>query len=518
MSRTSFGFQIGQPQPQPAREVSSDGPWRIVIVGDFTGRASRGLHQPEKLATRVLVGIDIDNFDSVLARLAPTVHVPMSTGGEGVAVTVGSLDEFHPDALFDRLDLFATLRASRRRLLNPATFADEAARLRPPAPPASASPAAPSSAAPSGSNSRAEPPPSNAELLSQILGEPAGGPPDAPAVPAIRVAGIDLARLVSEVVAPYVLPKADPRQAEYVAAVDEAAAELLRRILHARVFQSVESAWRQLWRVTKALTGEGDVRILLLDATRAELAADAAVGDPEKSGLHRLLVDQHVNQVDGAPWGIIAVLERFGRAADDCQLLASLGTVAAGAGGTLLADASPEIVGLNSWEQAGDSDDWRLDDAAAEQRWAELRSHPAASRIGLAAPRPLVRLPYGAANPAERIQFDELERDRRHDSYPWGYAALAVAELIGLAFRRTGWSFRLGEVNDVDDLPPCIEERDGEKLLLPGAEVFLSTSVGERLAARGVIPLLSYRNRHAARVMQFTALAQPAQRLAGCWS
>jgi type VI secretion system protein ImpC len=193
--------------------------------------------------------------------------------------------------------------------------------------------------------------------------------------------------------------------------------------------------------------------------------------------------------------------------------VAALGTLASHAGGPLLADAAPDVVGLASWSQAGDSADWRLDDADAQRRWQELRASPVAPWIGLAAPRPLMRLPYGKANAVQRFAFEELHPGLAHEHFLWGSAALGIAELLGLAFRRDGRSLRPGQVNDLDDLPPCVYESEGETRLQPSAETFLTVTSGEALSRLGVMPLLSYRNRHAARVMSFDSLADPPQPL-----
>src|SRR5262245_21097078 len=107
---------------------------RILVMGDLTGRASRGEFDPGSLASRPLVAVDVDNFDSVLAQRRPEVNLLLAATRARVESKFDSLDDFHPDALLDRLDIFGSLRASKRRLLDPAQFAEEAARLRPESP------------------------------------------------------------------------------------------------------------------------------------------------------------------------------------------------------------------------------------------------------------------------------------------------------------------------------------------------------------------------------------------------
>ena len=63
----------------------------------------------------------------------------------------------------------------------------------------------------------------------------------------------------------------------------------------------------------------------------------------------------------------------------------------------------------------------------------------------------------------------------------------------------------------------CVHEQDGEKRLQPCAEVALSDRAGEALVNAGLVPLLSYKNRNAVRLMRFQSIATPAQALRGPW-
>src|ERR1039457_6372382 len=118
-------------QREPARERSSDDAFRILLVGDFGGRANRraprGIREP--------VEITPDNFEEVMARLGTSLV--LTAGERPVELRFRELDDFHPDHLYGSLPLFQTLRQTRAELANPATFGAMAARLRPD-PPAAA--------------------------------------------------------------------------------------------------------------------------------------------------------------------------------------------------------------------------------------------------------------------------------------------------------------------------------------------------------------------------------------------
>ena len=51
---------------------------------------------------------------------------------------------------------------------------------------------------------------------------------------------------VRQLVAPYLVEKADPKQAEMLANIDETIAEAMRKVLHHPRFQQLEATWKGL--------------------------------------------------------------------------------------------------------------------------------------------------------------------------------------------------------------------------------------------------------------------------------
>src|SRR5205085_2942764 len=150
--------------------------------------------------------------------------------------------------------------------------------------------------------------------------------------------------------------------------------------------------------------------------------------------------------------------------------------------------------------------------------WSKLRESTIAPWIGLAAPRVLARLPFGkSGEPIEAFTFEELSRGREHDSYLWANGAFACALLIGRSFSSRGWEMELGDELEIDDLPSYVFDEAGEKRLQPCAEAALGDRAGEAILEAGLMPLLSYKNRNAARLMRFQSIARPAQSLRGPW-
>ena len=150
--------------------------------------------------------------------------------------------------------------------------------------------------------------------------------------------------------------------------------------------------------------------------------------------------------------------------------------------------------------------------------WQQLRRSGIAEWIGLCSPRLLQRLPYGAkTDPVSPFAYEEFESGNPEDLL-WGPASMACAALLATSYCARQWSMTPGEHTDIVDLPSVTVESGGQRGLVPCAEVTLSDRSAEEVVARGVMPLLSYKNRNAARLFRFQSIASPSRPLAGPWN
>jgi type VI secretion system protein ImpC len=486
---------------------------RVLLMGDFSGRQSQGLENPADLGERRAVPVDVDNFDQRLAQSAPRLVLPLGPAGTPEqTITLNRLDDFHPDRLYQRLDLFRGLRDLRARLQNSATFEQAAAELRRDAP---RSPQA-TGAASTPTNEQGGRGEGDAATLERLLGpRPAGA---SVPTPLARAGQVDVTELIRSIVAPYVVPAASPLQGQYLAWVDAATSEQMRAILHHPVFQALEALWRSVrWLVTGLELGP-TLQLHLLDVTKSELMAhiEATRGNLESSALYRMLVEHAGSTLGGEQWSLLVGSYTFGAAEEDLELLAVLGALGSQAGAPVLAAASPGLLGCASLVDTPDPRDWQAIDAEVARGFEALRRSAVASWIGLALPRILLRLPYGKnTDPVEQLDFEELHPARRHEAYLWGNPAIACALLIGQSFLARGWDMEPGDEQDLGDLPAHVFDQDGERHLQPCAEVLLSERAGEAILSRGLMPLLSYKNRNAVRVMRFQSVAEPSRPLSG---
>lgn len=501
--RMEFQFTLPMSVPSATRRDPATPP-RILLMADFSGRGQREApNVMVDLASRPLLTVDVDNLNAVMARLAPKLRLPLGAETGGAALTIGfaRLDDFHPDALYQRLEIFQALRRARARLLNPASFAQAVAELSPP-------PAPPEPAKPEPSTTVE----TDAALFERLLGKAPGHPPTRPAEPGTAA----INTLLQAIVQPHIV-HTDPRQPAWVAAVDTAIGEQMRALLHHPAFQALEAAWRGVHSLVANLDS-AVARVDLLDVTRQELLFDlrTAAGDPAATSLYTLLIDREVRLHDGQPWSLLIGDFSFGATPEDIALLAMLGTLAAHAGGPFLAAAAPAALGCASAAALADPASWASLPTDDEQNWRLLRASAVAPWLGLALPRVLLRLPYGLkTDPAEQFAFEEMPGGRDPGAYLWGNPAFVCARLIAAVLVEGGWDGGPGAALELDDLPVHVYEDSGERVMQPDTETLLGERAVQGILARGFMPLLGYRQRNAVRLARLQSLADPPAPLAG---
>jgi len=487
----------------PANELPET-PFRILIMADFSGKGTK-----LPLSQRKPIRIDRDNFEEVLAKLAPSVRVPLGTSTpEPATISFRELEDFEPDRLFKQLKVFAALGDLRRRLHNPAQFADAAAEIKGWA--AASRIAEPEAPAPA--------PISTENLMEHILGvsESSAAPREASSF-VDNILGTEWDRFIKQIVAPHLVSRTDPRLGDFAAVVDEAIGAQMRTILHHADFQALESVWRGLFLLVRRLDSDGQLQLSILDVSQEELAADIAnVEDLAKTASFRHLVPEP--RTGGTtPWALIVGQYTFGSAIDDINTLANIAMIASAARAPFLAAAHCQLLGCSTFWNNTEPREWQPD-ADLQSAWNQLRNMPEAKYLGLILPRFLLRLPYGKdAQPVEQFTFEEMPPEPPHQSYLWGNAAIAAALLLGESFTQSGWSLRPGQSLQVDSLPIHIHLDDGDRVQKPCAEVLLHNRAVERIVDTGLMALVSVQNRDAAMLARFQSVAASMQPLAGRW-
>jgi type VI secretion system protein ImpC len=473
----NFAFGKGKKPSLPPR---TETPFRMLVMGDFGGHGSRG--EIRSLDSLRPLQVDLDGLARVFAKIAPAVEIRL---GDQPAFTLAFKDvgDFHPDHLFASSEFFTPMRELRRQLQDPKTFAMAAAMVGsvqlPETAPASADVAA------------------HADDLQRLLGR-------APSTPAAPTSTSIVDGLVREAVAPHIVSKADPRQADLVASVDGMTGELMRAVLHDPGFQQVESLWRALDGLVRNLELDERLQIFVFDVSRRELAQDFALAPSlGESAMYRLVVDR----VGDRPWSLLVDGTRYGRTKEDAALLARLGTLAQSVDAAMVAGMD-----LSAWNGGFPS----IEDRGA---WTALRNSPAAASIAVAVPSILLRLPYGKDTEAtERFVFSEQSTPPAKERYLWGSAALSVAQLIAQSYASAdGWGFTPGDDCILGDLPVHVTKQDGESVQTPCAEAWLPESMIDALIKDGLVPMVPAQGRGEVRMPRLQSLASPPSALVGRW-
>ncbi|VAW76609.1 hypothetical protein MNBD_GAMMA15-460 [hydrothermal vent metagenome] len=501
--RIEFDFSFSSPRVG-SRPDETD-PMQILVLGDFSNTSAS--HQNKPLAERRIHAVDIDNLDTLPGTLAPGIELHLE-GGLTVPVIFSTLDDFHPDSLYQRLSVFDELRDISKRLSNSQTFPEAAAQLR-----AIQNPGVTEA---TNEDTASVSPEGDSSTFERLLGRPT----EADASQTGQQAHSAVERLIADAIKDQVVPEATVEQGIYEDAAEEAISKLMRLILQHPDFKALEAQWRGLeFLVRRCELGE-DLKLFICDVSREEVKEDLqqAGNNLEHCGLFQRLVTKGVQTPGNSPWSLIVGTYTFGASTDDVAMLAALGAVSSQAGGPFLAAASPEILGCKSLPDTPNPHDWKPEDSASDN-WNALRQSEVAPWIGLALPRLLMRLPYGEnTDEIEPFKFEELTKPGNTDELLWGNPAFACAQLIAEGFTGRGWQMRPDDVQDIGDLPSYSYQDDGEWKLTPCSEVFLSETALNAVLQHGLMPLISLKNINGIRLLRFQSISDSKPALCGQWT
>ncbi|MFT5083941.1 MAG: type VI secretion system protein ImpC [Lentisphaeria bacterium] len=504
----SENSRVEQVSPKTSgRRPGSEAPLRIALVGDFSGRASRGIRESQQLGRRKIIEIDRDNFEEVFSELQPTLQLEL----DQKAIHFREYDDLHPDYIYERVPLFDDLQTLKRRLGRPEQFRVAADEIRQwasykeelNAPQASQKNEAERSVETDNQQAYAIP----ADMFDAVLSNSQASLAQQSTCSNSPVSNIN--QLIKDIVAPYVEPKADPRVGEMQSAVDEATTALMRRILHAPAFQNLEATWRSVYFLVRRLETNAKLKLYLVDVTCDEVLDDLdSAKNIEDTGLYSLLVEK--DQVKGGvPFGVINVDFPIANNDEDLHVALLFTTIASANNGAAIAGASSVLAGCDSFGESEDCSDWNvtLEDVFLEN-WQDLRRDPVAAHLALTAPRVLTRLPYGQrSSPIESFPFEELPSSNKHEYYTWGSSAYVVTLLLAQSYQKFGWQ-GLGQIRQVDDLPLHVYDDNGETTIKPCAEQMMRDSGASRLLQMGLLPVRSVARSTSVVVPDFSSVAR----------
>ncbi|MEM9145012.1 MAG: type VI secretion system contractile sheath large subunit [Pseudomonadota bacterium] len=481
--------------PDNTESVSADRTkFRIAILGDFSGRASRGvLETGEALGARKPMKLDVDTIDDVIARFRTQLVLPIGPGGASVEVELGSLDDLHPDELYDNVEVFAELQNLRRMLKggraeqameNLKSWGDEFGHLK----------------ALARKRARGTEVPADMKLtdFQKLLEANPDAQPEA--TPADE--------LIRRIIGPYVVKAEDPAIEGMVSAADEALSGAMRALLHHPDFQAVESVWRSLDLLARRVETGGGLELVIYDVAAEEIAADLAAHDElTESGLFTMLAEKPGLDAGQGRLAALIGLYQFEETPPHAELLGRMAKIAAYIDAPFVASISAKLVETKT------EDVHHL----TKEAWDALKALPEASYLGLAAPRFLLRQPYGKrSDPIDPFDFEEFTQREGLKGMLWTNPAVLVAVLLGASWTQTGGKVTLGGVMTLDDIPfHYMTDSYGDQIALPCTERLLTEKTVAITAERGVMPVLSIQGRNEVRLGSWRSVA--GGELAGPW-
>jgi type VI secretion system protein ImpC len=478
------------------RKITTGAPFRLAVLGDFSAAANRGrLETGDDLARRKPLRVDVDNIDQTIARLDITISLPMAEGA--VEFAIASMDDFHPDQIYEKVELFSSMADLRRKLTSKSGFPAAAKELA-----AWRDAPAPRRPASQPRRSRGATVPKGGKLsdFAALIGQPSA--PESAADVAVDA-------LIKSVVRPYIVKAKDPQQAALLASVDNALAVTMRNVLHHPDFQTLESLWRSVDMLTRRIETSTQLQLILYDVSAEEFAADlSATDDLEEAGLYKLLVEQPALDANQGALSALIGAYVFDETPPQAELLGRMAKLAARAHAPFIASISPEFL------------DTKPEDVhpLIREAWNALRELDQANQLALATPRYLLRQPYGQrTDPITAFDdFEEFTPQTGLKGMLWGNPAFIAALMLAHSFTKQGAKMNLGSIMSADDLPYYFYvDEDGDQTALPCTERLMNERVAARVSAEHFMPLLSIKGRPEVRLGSFTSLAGVP--IAGRW-
>jgi type VI secretion system protein ImpC len=305
-----------------------------------------------------------------------------------------------------------------------------------------------------------------------------------------------------------------------IAEIDKRLSSQVNAILHHADFQQLESGWRGLHYLVNNTETDEMLKIRVMNITKAELGKTLKrfKGTAwDQSPLFKGVYEQEYGQFGGEPYGCLVGDYYFDQSPPDVELLGEMSKVAASAHAPFIAAAAPALMQMGSWQElANPRDLTKIFGTPEYAAWRSLRESEDARYVGLAMPRFLSRLPYGAkTNPVDEFAFEEDTAGADHSRYTWSNAAYAMAVNINRAFKTYGWCTKIRGIESggsVEGLPThTFPTDDGGVDMKCPTEIAISDRREAELAKNGFMPLVHRKNSDFAAFIGAQSLQKPAE-------
>lgn len=305
-----------------------------------------------------------------------------------------------------------------------------------------------------------------------------------------------------------------------IAELDRKLSEQTNRVLHHADFQQLEGAWRGLHHLVNNTETDENLKIKVFNITKSELGKTLKryKGTAwDQSPVFKKVYTEEYDQFGGHPFGCLVGDYYFDHSAPDTELLGEMAKIAAASHAPFISAASPTIMQMGSWQElANPRDLTKIFSTPEYAAWRSLRDAEDSRYIGLAMPRFLARLPYGAkTNPVEEFNFEEDTAGGDHQKYTWANSAYTMAVNINRSYKLYGWGTSIRGVESggaVEGLPAhTFPTDDGGVDMKCPTEIAISDRREAELAKNGFMPLLHRKNSDFAAFIGAQSLQKPAE-------
>ncbi len=303
-----------------------------------------------------------------------------------------------------------------------------------------------------------------------------------------------------------------------IAEIDHKLTDQINQILHHPDFQKLEGAWRGLHYLVNNTETDEQLKIRVMNIGKVDLGKTLKRykgTNWDQSPIFKRVYEEEYGQFGGEPFGCIVGDYYFDHSPPDVELLAEMGKTCAAAHTPFISGVSPTVMQMDSWQElANPRDLTKIFTTPIHAAWRSLRESDDARYIGLAMPRFLARLPYGAkTEPVEAFEFEEDTGAADHGRYTWANAAYAMAVNINRSFKEYGWCSRIRGIESggaVEGLPThTFPTDDGGVDMKCPTEIAISDRREAELAKNGFMPLVHRKNSDFAAFIGAQSLQKP---------
>jgi type VI secretion system protein ImpC len=305
-----------------------------------------------------------------------------------------------------------------------------------------------------------------------------------------------------------------------IAEIDAKLTAQVNAIIHNEEFQQLESAWRGLSYLVNNTETDEMLKVRVMDLSKKDLSKTLKKFKGtawDQSPLFKKLYGEEYGQLGGEPYGCLVGDYYFDHTPPDVEMLAGIAQIAAAAHAPFISAAAPATMQMDSWQElANPRDLTKIFTTPEYAAWRSLRDSDDAKYIGLAMPRFLARLPYGAkTSPVEEFDFEEETEGADSSKYTWANSAYAMAVNINRSFKEFGWCSRIRGVESggaVENLPVhTFPSLDGGVDMKCPTEIAIPDQREGELAKNGFMPLIHRKNSDVAAFIGAQSLNKPTE-------